>query len=72
MAMSVSGMAEYRLLLFLLLFWTKHLGAAAGLCYWKVLAPFWRRQSLQKNQRRCSLVRRGRSAAQGRTVRDLA
>jgi hypothetical protein len=25
----------------------------------------------QKNQRRCSLVRRGRSAAQGRTVRDL-
>jgi hypothetical protein len=26
----------------------------------------------QKNQRRCSLVRRGRSAAQGRTVRDLA
>jgi hypothetical protein len=37
-----------------------------------VLTPFWRRQSLQKNQRRCSLVRRGRSAAQGRTVRDLA
>jgi hypothetical protein len=26
----------------------------------------------QENQRRCSLVRRGRSAAQGRTVRDLA
>jgi hypothetical protein len=26
----------------------------------------------QKNQRRCSLVRRRRSAAQGRTVRDLA
>jgi hypothetical protein len=26
----------------------------------------------QKNQRRCSLVRRGRSAAWGRTVRDLA
>jgi hypothetical protein len=25
----------------------------------------------QKNQRRCSLVRRGRSVAQGRTVRDL-
>jgi hypothetical protein len=25
----------------------------------------------QENQRRCSLVRRGRSAAQGRTVRDL-
>ena len=25
----------------------------------------------QKNQRRCSLVRRGQSAAQGRTVRDL-
>jgi hypothetical protein len=38
----------------------------------KVLTSFWRRQSLQKNQRRCSLVRRGRSAAQGRTVRDLA
>jgi hypothetical protein len=26
----------------------------------------------QENQRRCSLVRRGRPAAQGRTVRDLA
>jgi hypothetical protein len=26
----------------------------------------------QENQRRCSLVRRGRSTAQGRTVRDLA
>jgi hypothetical protein len=26
----------------------------------------------QKNQQRCSLVRRGRSAAQSRTVRDLA
>jgi hypothetical protein len=26
----------------------------------------------QKNQRRCSLVRRGRSAAQSRTVRGLA
>jgi hypothetical protein len=26
----------------------------------------------QKNQRRCSLVRRGRFAARGRTVRDLA
>jgi hypothetical protein len=26
----------------------------------------------QKNQRRCSLARRGRSATQGRTVRDLA
>jgi hypothetical protein len=36
-----------------------------------LLTPFLRRQSLQKNQRRCSLVRRGRSAAQGRTVRDL-
>jgi hypothetical protein len=36
-----------------------------------VLTPFWRRQSLNKNRRRCSLVRRGRSAAQGRTVRDL-
>jgi hypothetical protein len=26
----------------------------------------------QENQQRCSLVRRGQSAAQGRTVRDLA
>jgi hypothetical protein len=33
---------------------------------------FLRRQSLQKNRRRCSLVRRRRSATQGRTVRDLA
>jgi hypothetical protein len=33
---------------------------------------FSERQSPQKNRRRCSLVRRGRSAAQGRTVRDLA
>jgi hypothetical protein len=32
---------------------------------------FSERQSLNKNRRRCSLVRRGRSAAQGRTVRDL-
>jgi hypothetical protein len=29
-------------------------------------------QTLNKNQRRCSLHRRGRSAARGRTVRDLA
>jgi hypothetical protein len=29
-----------------------------------LLTPFWRRQSLQKNQRQCSLVRRGRSASQ--------
>jgi hypothetical protein len=29
------------------------------------------RQSLRENRRRCSLHRRGRSAARGRTVRDL-
>jgi hypothetical protein len=33
---------------------------------------FLERQILKKNRRRCSLVRRGRSAAWGRTVRDLA
>jgi hypothetical protein len=33
---------------------------------------FSKRQILKKNRRRCSLVRRGRSAAWGRTVRDLA
>jgi hypothetical protein len=33
---------------------------------------FSERQILKKNRRRCSLVRRGRSAAWGRTVRDLA
>jgi hypothetical protein len=43
-----------------------------GYYYYILLTPFWRRQLLQENQRRCSLVRRGRSAAQGRTVRDLA
>jgi hypothetical protein len=32
---------------------------------------FSERQILKKNRRRCSLVRRGRSAAWGRTVRDL-
>jgi hypothetical protein len=37
----------------------------------KYVDAFFRRQSLNKN-RRCSLVRRGRSAARGRTVRDLA
>jgi hypothetical protein len=37
-----------------------------------VLTPFWRRQSLQKNQRRCSLHRGGRSGRGGRTVRGLA
>jgi hypothetical protein len=30
------------------------------------------RQTLNKNQRQCSLHKRGRSAARGRTVRDLA
>jgi hypothetical protein len=33
---------------------------------------FLERQTLNKNQRQCSLVRHGWSAAQGRTVRDLA
>jgi hypothetical protein len=33
---------------------------------------FSERQILKKNRRRCSLVRRGRSAARSRTVRDLA
>jgi hypothetical protein len=33
---------------------------------------FSERQILKKNRRRCSLVRRGRFAAWGRTVRDLA
>jgi hypothetical protein len=32
---------------------------------------FLERQILKKNRRRCSLVKRGRSAALGRTVRDL-
>jgi hypothetical protein len=38
----------------------------------KYVDTFSERQILKKNRRRCSLVRRGRSAAQGRTVRDLA
>jgi hypothetical protein len=38
-----------------------------GMCWHLFGAPI-----TQKNRRRCSLVRRGRSAAQGRTVRDLA
>jgi hypothetical protein len=33
---------------------------------------FSERQILKKNRQRCSLVRRGRSAAWGRMVRDLA
>jgi hypothetical protein len=33
---------------------------------------FLERQTLNKNRRRCSLVRRGRSATKARTVRDLA
>jgi hypothetical protein len=37
-----------------------------------LVGTFLGRQSLNKNRRWCSLVRRGRSAAQGRTVRDLA
>jgi hypothetical protein len=38
----------------------------------KYVDAFSERQILKKNRRRCSLVRRGRSAAWGRTVRDLA
>jgi hypothetical protein len=38
----------------------------------KYVDAFPERQILNKNRRRCSLVRRGRSAAWGRTIRDLA
>jgi hypothetical protein len=38
----------------------------------KYVDAFLERQILKKNRWRCSLVRRGRSAAWGRTVRDLA
>jgi hypothetical protein len=38
----------------------------------KYVGTFLEAPITQKNQRRCSLVRRGRSAAQSRTVRDLA
>jgi hypothetical protein len=38
----------------------------------KYVDVFSERQTLNKNRRWCSLVRRGRSAARGRTVRDLA
>jgi hypothetical protein len=38
----------------------------------KYVDAFFGRQTLNKNRRRCSLHRRGRSAAKGRTVRDLA
>jgi hypothetical protein len=38
----------------------------------KYVDVFLERQILKKNRRRCSLVRCGRSAAWGRTVRDLA
>jgi hypothetical protein len=38
----------------------------------KYVDAFSERQILKKNRRRCSLVRRGRSAAWGRMVRDLA
>jgi hypothetical protein len=37
----------------------------------KYVDAFLERQILKKNRRRCSLVRRGWSAAHGRTVRDL-
>jgi hypothetical protein len=40
--------------------------------YIYIVDVFSERQILKKNRRRCSLVRRGRSAAWGRTVRDLA
>jgi hypothetical protein len=36
-----------------------------------IVDAFSERQILKKNRRRCSLVRRERSAAWGRTVRDL-
>src|SRR5688572_4089339 len=38
----------------------------------KYVDAFSERQILKKNRLQCSLVRRGRSAAWGRTVRDLA
>ena len=38
----------------------------------KYVDAFSERQILKKNRRRYSLVRRGRSVAWGRTVRDLA
>jgi hypothetical protein len=38
----------------------------------KYVDAFSERQILKKDRRRCYLVRRGRSAAWGRTVRDLA
>jgi hypothetical protein len=38
----------------------------------KYVDTFFGRQTLNKNQRRCSLHTRGWSAARGRTVRDLA
>jgi hypothetical protein len=38
----------------------------------KYVDAFSEHQILKKNRRRCSLVRRGRSAAWDRTVRDLA
>jgi hypothetical protein len=37
-----------------------------------IVDAFSERQILKKNRRRCSLVRRGQSAARSRTVRDLA
>jgi hypothetical protein len=40
--------------------------------HFPLVDAFSERQILKKNRRRCSLVRRGRSAAWGRTVRDLA
>jgi hypothetical protein len=38
----------------------------------KYIDAFSERQILKKNRRWCSLVRRGRSAAWGRTAHDLA
>jgi hypothetical protein len=38
----------------------------------KYVDAFSERQILKKNRQRCSLVRHGRYAAWGRTVRDLA
>jgi hypothetical protein len=39
--------------------------------YMHAVDAFLEAPNTQENQRRCSLVRRGRSAAQGRTVSDL-
>jgi hypothetical protein len=47
-------------------------GTAYSMVSTLAIDAFSERQILKKNRRRCSLVRRGRSAAQDWTVRDLA